>query len=166
MILHARQEWEGGSLAVVEAKREVGANCSENEEKIKDKKRWSLHHSHWYVHNTQAEILLYVRCVCLICLLFVRSSCARVSYKIRKNCDIFRRLQLVYEWNSYFVSFLPLLSTEFGKYSTAIPSIDNFLVPPQFWLCISIPIVLLNFPHNFSLTSSISSWIYLKIWQY
>ena len=33
MILHAYLDQEGGVLAVVESKKEVGANCKENKEK-------------------------------------------------------------------------------------------------------------------------------------
>ena len=49
------------------------------------------------------------------------------------------------------ISLFIIGSIEFGKYSTAIPSIGNCLFPPQCWLSIYIPVVLLNFLHNISL---------------
>ena len=47
--------------------------------------------------------------------------------------------------NGIQIFFLLPISIEVGKYSTAIPSIDNCLFLPQCWLCISILVVLLNF---------------------
>ena len=53
--------------------------------------------------------------------------------------------------------------TEFGKYSTAIDSIDICLFPPHFWLCISIPVVLLMFLYNIFLTLNYFSMTFMTI---
>ena len=52
---------------------------------------------------------------------------------------------IAYIWMEFrFFKLLPG-PIQFGKYWTAIPSINNCLFLPQCWLCIYIRVVLLNF---------------------
>ena len=65
-------------------------------------------------------------------------------------CILF--IVITYIWMKfYFFIFLPR-STEFGEYSTAIPSTGNFIFPLQYLICISITPFLLVFLHSMSLT--------------
>ena len=95
-FLHNCADQEGNLMAVAERKSKIGENYVRNEERVKDKKYEvdtapvdkSIRPKPKMIVHTLSSYTLFVPCW-----VFVRTSFLQTP---PKNCDIFRRLHLVY----------------------------------------------------------------------